>query len=161
MGYAQAAKIINAPVEDVWFALNDVKNTPKWVVGLENAEVITTGAYGLGTIYNDYNRLGTMHQITAWHITEFEPMSHQVHISESASLPLKMTLNLSPTSQGTFLEMSVEFQFMPRWGVLGQFLETLLMKHLLRSVLTQNIDRLNKYLQHKSGDLRTVTSQSL
>jgi uncharacterized protein YndB with AHSA1/START domain len=37
MGHAEAARIVNAPVEVVWNTLNDIEHTPEWVVGLETA----------------------------------------------------------------------------------------------------------------------------
>jgi uncharacterized protein YndB with AHSA1/START domain len=146
MGYAEASRIINAPVEAVWNALNDIDHTPDWVTGLENAEIVTTGEYGAGTIYTDYNRLGPVLQTTPWRITVFEPMTHQVHESESATLPSKMTIKLTPAPEGTHLHMIVEYQFLPRLGAFGRLLENVLMNRLIKQVLTQNQTSLDVYL---------------
>jgi uncharacterized protein YndB with AHSA1/START domain len=152
MGYADASSVVDAPVEAVWNALNDIDHTPDWVVGLEKATIETSGPYGAGTIYHDFNRLGPVLQVTPWHITEFEPMSHQVHVSASAVLPSKMTLNLSPANQGTALTFVVEYQLLPKWRAVGRLLERLLMNRMIKSVLKQNIARLNVYLN--SGSTR-------
>ena len=147
MGYAEASQIINAPVEAVWKALNDIDNTSKWVAGLETAKVISEGDYGVGTLYNDYNNLGPILQVTTWKIMEFEPMSHQVHMSDSDNLPSTMALNMTSVPEGTRLTMKVDFHFMPHLGVIGRIFESLVMNRLLSSVLRQNMRQLNAYLQ--------------
>lgn len=153
MGYAEVTTTIHAPVEAVWACLNDIDHTPEWVNGLEAAEIKTTGPYGVGTVYCDYNRLGPFLQTTLWRITAFEPPSFQVHESESNVLPSKMTLNLSPTPEGTRLQMAVEYRFLPQLGPVGRFLEALLMNRMLRKVLKQNQTSLNAYLTAGSQHL--------
>ncbi len=147
MGYAEASQIIKAPVEAVWNTLNDIGNTSKWVAGLEKAKVISEGEYGLGTLYNDYNNLGPILQVTTWKIMEFEPISHQVHMSDSENLPSTMTLDMACVPEGTRLTMTVDFHFMPHLGVIGRLFEILVMNRLLSSVLRQNMRQLNTYLQ--------------
>jgi len=156
MGYVEASKTINASVYAVWNTLNDIDNTPKWVVGLERAEVTTVGAYGENTIYKDYNRLGPFLQVTAWHIVEFESVVRQVHLSDSHILPSLMTLNLSPAGEYTHLTMTVEYRFMPRWGAVSALFERLVMNRMLKSVLTQNMTQLERYLQKEIHRVRST-----
>lgn len=157
MGYAEAGQLIHAPIETVWNTLNDIDNTAKWVAGLENAEIITKGVFGKGTIYNDYNRLGWMLQVTAWHIVEFEPMTRQVHISESAGLPSRMTLILTPAVGGTHVQFNVEFRFMPRWGIVSRIFERVIMGKVLSGVLRQNLSQLDKYLKSGVGEWQAIS----
>ena len=156
MGYVEASKTINASVYAVWNTLNDIDNTPKWVVGLERAEVKTEGTYGINTVYNDYNRLGPFLQVTAWHIVEFESVTRQVHLSDSRTLPSLMTLRLSPEGDSAFLKMTVEYRFMPRWGAISELFERLVMNHLLKSVLGQNLNHLDRYLQSEIVRVRST-----
>lgn len=149
MGYVQASRTIHAPAEAVWNALNDIDNTPKWVVGLEKAELKTHEPYGKDAIYYDYNRLGPFPQVTAWTVVEFTPMSHQVHVSNSNVLPSKMLLSLIASSKGTHVTMTVEYRFLPQWGAVGRLLERMVMNHLLKSVLQQNLGQLDQYLQRQ------------
>lgn len=151
MGHTEASSIIHAPVEVVWQTLNDIDHTPDWVSGLADAKIVSTGIYGQGSIYNDYNRLGPIPQVTEWHVTAFEPISYQVHESKSASLPSKMTLTLTPSGNGTLLKMVVDFQFMPQWGLIGRTLERLLMQRALKGVLIQNMAELDRYLNAPMG----------
>lgn len=146
MGYAQAASIIHAPVEVVWDCLNDIDHTPQWVTGLEDAKIVTTGSYGVGTIYHDYNRLGPALQVTPWRITTFEPMTRQVHQSESATLPSTMILNLSAAPEGARLQFVVEYRLLPRLGLVSRLLEQVLMNRLITQVLKQNLAGLDAYL---------------
>ncbi len=157
MGYAEAIQTIKAPVEMVWDTLNDIDNTHKWVVGLERAEITTTGSYGLDTIYKDYNRIGSMLQVTAWHIKVFEPMSRQVHVSDSAVLPSKMVIVMAARAEGTRVRMSVEYRFLPKWGVVSRIFERLVMNHVLSSVLRQNMEQLNRYLQNQSEERQFIS----
>lgn len=146
MGYAEATTVIHAPIEAVWYSLNDIDHTPKWVVGLENAEIVSSGAYGLGSVYKDYNRLGPFPQVTEWRVTAFEPLTNQVHISTSKVLPTTMRLSLAPASEGTRLRMIVEYRFLPRLGILSQIFERAVMNRLLSSVVKQNQRNLDAYL---------------
>ena len=150
MGTVEAAATVHAPIEAVWGCLNDIAHTPEWVVGLEAAEVKTPGPYGLGAIYHDHNRLGPMLQVTPWRITAFEPETLQVHESESATLPSKMTLNLSPAPEGTRLQMIVEYRFLPWLGPVSRLIEAVLMNRLLKGVLRRNLANLNEYVARKS-----------
>lgn len=146
MGRAEANIIVGASAEAVWNCLNDIDHTPEWVVGLHDAEIKTKGAYGVDTIYNDYNRLGPIPQKTAWTITEFEPLSRQVHESKSAVLPSTMIINLGRVSKGTHIQMIVKYRFLPFLGPVSTFLEKHLMDKLLKRVLKQNLNNLNTYL---------------
>ncbi len=150
MGYATAEKIIHSPIASVWNALNDIDHTPDWVTGLEDAKIETPGPYGKNTIYIDYNRLGSAIQTTAWHVTEFEPMARQVHVSKSNVLPSEMTLLLAPVGRATAVTMIVHYRLLPRLGVISRVLEYLLMNHLLTSVLKQNLASLDAYLAVQS-----------
>ncbi|MBX3062077.1 MAG: SRPBCC family protein [Anaerolineae bacterium] len=147
MGRAEANMIVDAPIDAVWNCLNDIDNTPKWVVGLEAAEIKSVrGEYGIGTIYVDHNRLGPIPQTTPWTITVFEPMATQVHESASAVLPSKMILKLRREAQRTHVQMIVKYRFLPRLGVISRMLERLLMNTLLKQVLKQNLASLDAYL---------------
>lgn len=159
MGYAEASQIIHAPIEKVWNTLNDIDNTSKWVVGLEKAEIKTVGDFGKDSVYTDYNRLGPIPQITDWRVAEFEPMSRQVHMSNSEGLPSTMTLSLSSISEGTLLKMTVDYHFMPHWGVISRVFEGLVMNHMLKSVLKQNMSHLDSYLQKNTRNKRTTDTR--
>ncbi len=153
MGRIDVAMTVQAPLEAVWNCLNDIDHTPEWVVGLEAAVVTTPGPYGVGTVYHDYNRLGPFLQVTPWRITAFDPMTHQVHESDSTTLPSRMILNLSPTPEGTRLQMIVEYRLLPRLGPVSRLLENLLFNRLLAGVLRQNQANLNAYLSRKPGQV--------
>lgn len=156
MGYVEAALTIHVPVDVVWNCLNDIDRTPEWVTGLEYAEVTTGGRYGLGSVYADTNRFGLFLQVTPWRITVFEPLTRQVHVSTSAILPSRMILNLLPIRGGTYLQMIVEYSFLPRLGPAGRMLEDLFMNRLLKQVLTQDQANLNEYLTCKLGQATAI-----
>ena len=147
MGTFKVERVIEAPIEVVWAALNDIDHTPEWVVGLEKAEIVTPGPYGLGSVYNDYNRLGPFPQVTPWHIAVFEPMREQVHVSDSDVLPSSMMIRLMRWGAHTRLEMIVVFRFMPRLGIVSRVFERLVMERALRGVIAQNQANLNQYLK--------------
>lgn len=151
MGYVEAGTIIHAPIHTVWDCLNAIDHTPEWVVGLAAAEIVTSGPYGEGSVYHDHNRLGPFLQTTPWTVTTFQALSCQVHESESATLPSKMTLNLTPDPEGTYLEMIVEYRLLPRLGVVSRLLEQGLMNRMLKQVLTQNQAHLDAYLTQQVG----------
>ncbi|MCC7451663.1 MAG: SRPBCC family protein [Anaerolineae bacterium] len=150
MGRAEASALIYAPIDVVWYCLNDIDHTPEWVVGLANAAIKTTGPYGIGTIYVDTNKLGPFPQVTPWLVTVFEPMTRQVHVSQSKVLPTTMRLDLAPAVYYTRLRFTVEYQFLPNTGIIGRALEYLLMNRLLSQVIRQNLHNLNAYLSRRA-----------
>ena len=154
MGRAEASTLIYAPIDVVWYCLNDIDHTPEWVVGLTSAEIKTAGAYDVGTIYVDYNKFGPIPQTTSWLVTVFEPMTRQVHVSQSKILPTTMRLDLAPAAEYTRLRFTVEYRFLPNTGIIGRALENLLMNRLLSQVIRQNLNNLNAYVGR-----RVITTQ--
>lgn len=150
MPQIEASSIIHAPPERVWHTLNDIDHTPQWVIGLEGSERLSQGDYGLGSRYIDYNRLGPILQKTVWRVTEFDPMTHQAHVSDSQSLPSTLAMDLSPTPEGTLLRFSVSYRFLPVLGPLSRLFETLVMNRALTQVFKQNLQHLDRYLQEQS-----------
>jgi hypothetical protein len=146
MGRAEANIIVGASAEAVWNLLNDIDHTPEWVVGLVDAEMQTQGKYGVGSVYVDHNRIGPIPQVTPWTVTEFDPMSRQVHESDSNVLPSTMIINLGRVSKGTHIQMIVKYRFMPFLGPISAFIEKYLMDKMLKQVLKQNLANLNTYL---------------
>ena len=154
MGRAEATTVIHAPIEAVWYSLNDIDHTPEWVVGLEKAEIVSSGGYGLGSVYNDHNRLGPFPQVTEWHVTAFQPLTSQVHVSKSKVLPTTMRLSLAPASEGTRLRMIVEYRFLPGLGIISRVFEHVVMNRLLSSVIKQNQANLDRYLSAQPSAAR-------
>jgi hypothetical protein len=77
-------------------------------------------------------------------------MSRQVHVSDSAVLPSMMEIIVAPQAEDTRVKMSVQYRFMSRLGVISRAFEYLVMNHMLKSVLGQNLTQLDRYLQEKS-----------
>lgn len=150
MGYAETVATIHAPVEAVWNCLNDIAHTKEWVTGLDNAELITAGVYGVGSRYYDYNRIGPFPQTTLWEVTDFEPMIFQVHVSDSAALPSAISFTLSSDTEGTQVRMAVEYRFLPRLGAFSRFLERLVMNRLIGTMISQNLANLDVYLGRRA-----------
>ena len=153
MGRVEATAFVDAAFEIVWNTLNDIDNTPEWVVGLQAAEVKTAGVYGLGTIYDDYNRLGPVLQKTAWRITRFEPTTCQIHESESTIFPAKLIMNLSPLNDNTRVQMIIDYRVLPKLGPISRLLEYMLTNCLLKMMLKQNLRRLNQYLRQRPNTI--------
>jgi hypothetical protein len=149
VGHVRQTRIIDAPPQAVWNALNDISRTPQWVVGLVGAELVTPGPVGLHSVYIDYNRLGPFPQKTTWHITEFEPLVCQVHESTSRILPTTMTLGIAAVPGGTRLEMVVDYAFLPQLGKVGRWLERVLMNRMLGQVIAQNQAQLAAHLSRE------------
>ena len=156
MGYAEAIETIHAPIGLVWDTFNDIEHTSQWVVGLKHAELITSEPYGVGSSYDDYNELGGSIQVTNWHVTEFEHHTRQVHVSDSITLPSKMTIVFAPRAEGTRMKMSVEYRFLPRLGGISHAFELLVMNIVLSSVLRRNLKGLNAYVGVKPERYRNV-----
>lgn len=151
MGYVEESAIMHLPVEVIWYALEDIAHTPEWVVGLEKAEIATSGPYGAGTIYIDYNRLGPFLQTTPWHVTVYEPFSRQVHESASKIIPTTLILSVAPAPRGTRVTLTFEYRLLPQLGPVGRLLERLVMNRLINHVAHQNLVQLDAYLQQQAS----------
>jgi hypothetical protein len=156
MSLVERSIILNTSSSNVWNVLNDLQHTPDWVVGLERTENITPGPVGVGTIYHDINRIGPLLQRTPWTITEFEPMSRQVHVSESSVLPSTMILTITPEGAGVRFEQIVEYRFLPQLGPLSRLLEKAVMNRLLKLAFKQIQANLKTYIEQQQS---TVNEQ--
>jgi uncharacterized membrane protein len=64
---------IYAPVSDIWVVLTDPAGFPDWITGMQAAEILTEGDYGVGTRYRVV--AGTGDRTVEWvvEITGVEP----------------------------------------------------------------------------------------
>jgi hypothetical protein len=154
MGSAEAATIVKAPIEVVWDVFNDIDHTHEWVVNLERAELQTTGEYGVGTVYHDYNRRGSKLEMMPWRITAFEPMKHQTHEGTSDALNLKMIVNFEPAPEGTQFQVIMEYELLPQMGLVGRLLEHLMLDRAFSQGLPQNLANMNAYVERVMSEVR-------
>lgn len=78
-----ATETIDRPLADVWALSCDIERYPEWVPA--TLEVLRhDGPAQLGVTYAERNRVaGPITAKSHWTVTEFEPMSRQVHRDES------------------------------------------------------------------------------
>ena len=151
MSRVERSIIINAPASAVWNLLDDLQHTPDWVVGLERVENITPGPVRVGTVYHDIDRIGPFLQRTSWTITAFEPMSQQIHVSESSVLPSTMILNITLEGAGVRFEQIVEYRFLRQLGLFSRLLEKVLMNHLLKLAFKQIQANLKAHIEQQQS----------
>lgn len=147
MSCVEANIIVGASIETVWNCLNDITHTSNWVNGLVNAEIITRGRYGKGSVHVQHSRTGLLPTST-WTVTAFEPRSRQVHVLQSAVLPAALTIAVNPVAQGTQIRINLDYRFLPMLGSVSRGLERLIMDKRMKQVLKQNLASFNTYLMY-------------
>lgn len=148
MSCVEANIIVGASIETVWNCLNDITHTSNWVNGLVNAEIITRGKYGKGSIHVQHSRAGLLPLTTTWAVTAFEPRSRQVHISQSAALPAALTIYVSRVAQGTQIQIGLDYRFLPMLGAVSRGLERFVLDKRMKQALKQNLASFNTYLMY-------------
>ena len=67
----------------------------------------------VGYVYKEYGGVPPFKGESEWRVTEFEPMTRQVHVGNDGSMTLDLTIELAPASEGTRLTQTLELK--PRW----------------------------------------------
>ncbi|HCT77528.1 MAG TPA: hypothetical protein DGG94_17470 [Micromonosporaceae bacterium] len=121
--------LIDRPIEEVYGFVTDLRNEPKWWLGVSRAERLA-GDGGVGTRYTLEAKLLGLSVPTDIEVTEADP-PHRLTIVAGGKMPYVCRYAFQPGAKGTELSVTAEIESKFPWRYLGPVL-TLVMRHHLR-----------------------------
>jgi len=97
----EASILIDRPVGQVFSALVDTKNQPKWDVGLLEARLVPDGPITVGTRITEVRKFMGRTSENTGEVIEFEPNVRITHKSIDMPMMVMGTVTFAATSQGT------------------------------------------------------------
>ena len=97
----EASIVIDRPVGQVFTALVDSKNQPKWDTGLLEACITPDGPVGIGTRITEVRKLMGRTSENTGEVIEFEPNARITRKSIDGSMMVVGTITFAPTPGGT------------------------------------------------------------
>ncbi len=130
---------IQAPPEQVWTFLSDIRRGPEWVTVMKEVLSVSDEPLRQGSSYRERSKIGPSTSVTEWHITEFEPPRRQVHTCREPSLYARLTVEVEPEGNGTRLLHRTDYRLMPVFRPLGWLLEQLFAHRLMTQEMRQTV----------------------
>jgi hypothetical protein len=117
---------IRAPRQVVWDLMSDVSRYSEFGNITDEAQLVSDGAFGEGSVYSESGKVAGMKYQTEWTVTHFDPISKQVHFGVESSMQLELTWTLAEIdAQNTRATQVVNVTMMPRFRPLGVLIEKL------------------------------------
>ncbi len=115
---------IAAPRQAVWDLMCDVSRYSEFGNITDEAVMVSDGEFGEGSKYSESGKIAGMKYNTAWTVTQFDPISKQVHIGEESTMHIELTWTLAEIDAGnTRASQVVDVTMMPRFRPLGVLIE--------------------------------------
>lgn len=138
---------INASPEKVWAALANLEAVGKYNPLVTETYITTTKQRGIGAVRHcEFTPKGfAKERVTDWE----EGMLLGIETTES-SFPMKICrwkTHLSPQGGGTLVSQDLEYSM--KFGLLGQLMNTLIMKKKYNSILGDIFVGLKKYVENQ------------
>jgi carbon monoxide dehydrogenase subunit G len=104
---------VAGPPEAIWALMCDPHRYPELADPTDRMLDVPEEPMGVGYVYKEYGGVPPFKGESEWRVTEFEPMTRQVHVGNDGSMTLDLTIELAPASEGTRLTQTLELK--PRW----------------------------------------------
>jgi len=120
--------IIDRPVEQVFTALVDSKNQPKWDSGLLEARLTPEGPVGVGTRITEVRKLMGRSSENTGEVIEFEPNVRITRKSVDMPMTVLGTVTFSATPQGTKVNWKWDLQPKGFYALVGPMIASTMKK---------------------------------
>ncbi len=104
---------ISAHPEAIWKLMCDPTTYPELADPTDRMISVPEGEFGLGYTYKEYGGIPPFKSESEWMVTDFEPMTRQVHVGDDGQMKFNLEIRLDPIEQGTRLTQTLELN--PRW----------------------------------------------
>lgn len=104
---------IQAPVEKVWALMSTPERYPELVPATDQLLSVSDGPFGKGTVYREQGGLPPFKGESEWRVTEFDPMTRQVHVGDDGSMRFDLSIEVQPREGGCHLVLDLNLT--PRW----------------------------------------------
>ncbi len=100
--------VVNAPKEQVFHVLTDLKSLPELLPSITSLELTTSGPIGVGTTWSLTRKLLEKETTTSFQVSEMQPPERLVIEGEGSGITYKVCYELTDGEFGTVIEMDLE-----------------------------------------------------
>jgi uncharacterized membrane protein len=115
----EASIVINRPVEQVFAALADTKNQPKWDPGLLEARLTPDGPVRVGTKITEVRKFMGRTSENTGEVVEFEPNVRITRKSVDSPMTVVGAITFAATPQGTMINWKWDLLFKGLFALVG------------------------------------------
>ena len=125
----EASIVIDRPIGQVFAALADTKNQPRWDTGLLEARLVPEGPVSVGTRITEVRKFMGRTSENTGEVIEFEPNA-RITRKSSVDSPMKLvgTLTFAPTPKGTKVGWRWDLQFSGFFALVGPLIAAAMIK---------------------------------
>ena len=144
MATIQGSVDIAAPRQAVWDVMSDVSRYSELGSFTDEAIMVSDGELCKGSVYSETGKIAGMKYNSEWTVTEFDPVSRQVHVGVESSMRIEVTWDLVESdAENTKAFQVVELTMMPKFRPLGILLE----KSFVTRMMTKGLVDLRENLK--------------
>lgn len=138
---------IEAPPEQVWSFISDLRRGPEYVTVMKELLYVSDEPIKQGTVYRELSKIGPGMSETEWVITTLEAHCLQVHRCREPTLQATLMVRIEPNGRGSKLLHQTEFQVMPVFRPLGWLLEKLFVHRLMTAEMRETVQNLKRIIE--------------
>lgn len=151
MKRVELAVDIDASALDIWTILTNPAGFPEWIKGIQSAQVLTGGEYGVGTRY--HVTAGTGNRSVEWtvEITALQP-EHSIDFTYSGDVEGTGGWLIEPIEGGESYRVTSFDEFAPPGGWLIKLLSKFWLDNAARASRRESLKRLKEIVENQSKD---------
>lgn len=130
---------IAAPPEVVWGLLSDPHRYPELAEPTQRMVSVPEGPLRVGAVYREYGGLGPFRAESEWHVTEYEPVRHQVHDGDDGSMRYHLVIDIDPSDGGSRLTQQLALTAEGRMKPVSTVLWPLFMRRLAQQAMDKTV----------------------
>ncbi|WP_020401620.1 SRPBCC family protein [Gracilimonas tropica] len=143
MSYITINKKIEAPKEQVFEIVADIRNFSKVIPEIKNVEFLSEQQYGVGTKYKETRDMNGREASTVLEVTELVENEHIRLISDAGGTVWDSIFKVEEKEGGTELSLVMEarpYKFLPK--IIAPF-----MKGFMRNAIEKDMDATKRYCE--------------
>lgn len=114
MATITGSAVVDTGPEAVWALLCDPALYPDLVEFTDRMVEVPDGEFGQGTTYKEYGGIKPFKGESTWTVTEFVPMTRQVHHGTDPAMVFDLTIDLEPVDDGS-TRFTQTIELTPKW----------------------------------------------
>lgn len=151
MKRVELAVDIDVSARDIWPVLTDPAGFPDWIKGIQSAQVLTGGEYGVGTRYHVTAGTGTRSVEWTVEITALDP-EHRIDFKYSGDVEGKGGWLIEPQEDGEGCRVTSFDEFAPPGGWLIKLLSRFWLDNASRASRRESLERLKELVEGANKD---------
>ncbi len=145
MAHYQTSFHVDAPVDQVWDLVCDSARLTEWNVEFDEARDAAPKLDTVGAGVTQVKRIAGIEMKGRWEITSVEPHVRREFAGSAPGVVFCHGIETYKSSDGG-TTVTVEFEYRPRWGIVGSTLDRIFGHRHLARTMARNAENLRKAL---------------